>query len=410
MPGNRAIVTRLRALLIAIVAAAAAMVAHAADGPRVEIVQAGQVVPTVDGIHVLARAPFVVKAAGGFGALSLFTTTAPGAAVAAGELRGRPLLAPIGTGMAVVPLSIHVENARLEHYAGLSSQLLEQWGSVLGPELVGAYGTVRASLAAEPSVLLSGRQYSTVVRRADDAQLLPVFAIGDAPVADTPVTDLALAVFFDVVPTVGTSPWTRLDGPDVLLLRFAGRDGTARRKVTSGTPLDCGKSGVVRTLHDPHWQRLERLLRDGLDPNLKSPKGGYTLLMCAISGTGVQPGAIAALLDAGAAVDARATTGETALHWAVRGAGERDAARLIGLDHLLRRGAGPNIRDAGGETPLLAAVSADYPEAVALLLSHGADPAVRDVHGETALVRARRLARSEVAWLLQLATETSSAP
>jgi len=396
-------------LLGALLLAVGTALAHAGDVPRVEILQAGQVVVPVDGVHLLSRAPFVVKASGGLGAMSVFTSTASGAAIAAGGLRGPQVLAPVGTGMAVLPLSLHVQDGRLEHYTGLSAALLDQWGPVLGPELVGAYGTVRAGLDAEPVVLLSGRQYTTVVRRGDDAQWLPVFTIGETPMALSRLSGLVLAIFFDVAPVVTQSPWTRLVGPEVLVVRFAAGGG-APTPAMAGRTLDCGTSGVVRALHDPHWQRLERLLRDGLDPNLKSAKSGSTLLMCALGSAGVQPGVVGALLDAGAAVDARTASGETALHWAVRGAGQRDAARLIGVDLLLRRGAGPNIRDAEGETPLLAAVAIDYPEAVALLLAHGADASMTDPRGETALVRARRLDRVDAAWLLQFAAQADPVP
>jgi hypothetical protein len=204
-------------------------------------------------------------------------------------------------------------------------------------------------------------------------------------------------------------PWTRLSGPEVVVVRFVG-PAAPRRMPAEVKPLDCGTSGVVRALHDPHWQRLERLLRDGVDPNLKSAKGGSTLLMCAVGGVTVQPGAVGALLDAGAVIDTRAAGGETALHWAVRGAGQRDAARLIGIELLLRRGAGPNVADAAGDTPLVTAIEADYPEAVALLLAQGADPALPDARGETPLARAVRLARTEVAWMLEVALGIASPP
>jgi hypothetical protein len=399
-----AMVASLAALL------AASFPAGAADPHFVEIMQAGQVVPVVDGVHILQRGPFVVKVAGGAGAMSVFTSTATGAAIVAGDLRSRHVLAPVGTGMAVLPLSLHAQDKPIERYDGLSAAMLDRWGAVLGPDLVGAYGAERAGLDSEPAVVLSGRQYSTVIRRADDAQLLPVFSLGETPIYRAEVGMLSLAIFFDPVPSPGRVPWTRLSGPEVVVLRFAGRIAGNRTPPGDGKPLDCGASGVVRALHDPHWQRLERLLRDGLDPNLKSAKGGSTLLMCALGSGSVQPGAVGALLDAGAAIDARATAGETALHWAVRGAGQRDAARLISIDLLLRRGAGPNIRDAAGDTPLLTAIEADYPEAVALLLAHGADPKQTDAKGEAPVERAVRLARESIVSLLYAAAANAPPP
>jgi len=404
MRGNAASRRLLEALLLAF---AVTPRAGATDMPVVEIVQAGRVVPMVDGVHVLQRGPFVVKVAAGAGAMSVFTSTAPGAAIVAGDLRGRHVLAPIGTGMAVLPLSLHPLDQPIERYDGLSQAMLDRWGVVLGPDLVGAYGAERAGLDGEPVVVLSGRQYSTVIRRADDAQLFPVFSVGETPVERTDTAGLSLAVFFDPVPSPGRVPWIRLGGPEVVVVRFVGAPVTPPRHAGEVRPLDCGTSGVVRALHDPHWQRLERLLRNGIDPNLKSAKGGSTLLMCALAGADVQPGAVGALLDAGAAIDAQAAGGETALHWGVRGAGQRDAARLIGIDLLLRRGAGPNIPNITGDTPLLVAIEADYPEGVALLLAHGADPMLPGARGETPLGRSVRLARNSVVWLLELVAGTA---
>lgn len=409
MRGMRAIVASLRLLGALLVAFVWTPHVAAADKPVIEILQAGRAVPVVDGVHELQRAPFVVKVAAGAGAMSVFTSSAAGAAIVSGDLRGRHVLAPVGTGMAVLPLSLHPRDQPIERYDGLSPAMLDRWGVVLGPDLVGAYGAERAGLDGDPAVVLSGRQYSTVIRRADDAQLLPVFSLGETPVGKTDVAGLSLAIFFDPVPSPGRVPWTRLSGPEVVVVRFVG-PSAPRRMFSEVKPLDCGTSGVVRALHDPHWQRLERLLRDGVDPNLKSAKGGSTLLMCAVGGVTVQPGAVGALLDAGAVVDTRAAGGETALHWAVRGAGQRDAARLIGIELLLRRGAGPNAPDAAGDTPLVTAIEADYPEAVALLLAQGADPILPDARGETPLARAVRLARTEVVWMLEVALGISSAP
>lgn len=413
MRGRRVTAASLRflsALWFALAFASVSTSADAADKTAIEIVQAGRVVPVVDGVHMLQRAPFVVTVAPGAGAMSVFTSTAPGAAIVSGDLRGRHVLAPVGTGMAVLPLSLHPQDQPIERYDGLSPAMLDRWGAVLGPDLVGAYGAERAGLDGEPAVVLSGRQYSTVIRRADDAQLLPVFSLGETPVGQTDVAGLSLAIFFDPVPSPGRMPWTRLSGPEVVVARFVGPSVPGRMPSVAVKPLDCGTSGVVRALHDPHWQRLERLLRDGLDPNLKSAKGGSTLLMCALGGPSVQPGVVGALLDAGAVIDTRAAGGETALHWAVRGAGQRDAARLIGIELLLRRGAGPNVPDAAGDTPLVTAIEADYPEAVALLLAQGADPMLPDARGETPLARSVRLARTEVVWMLEVALGKASAP
>jgi uncharacterized protein len=75
-----------------------------------------------------------------------------------------------------------------------------------------------------------------------------------------------------------------------------------------------------------------------------------------------------ALLDRGAAVDARDRDGKTAL---VKAA---EANKLALMKLLLERGADPNARATDGSTPLLFAAQEDRGPAVALLLERGADP------------------------------------
>jgi len=94
--------------------------------------------------------------------------------------------------------------------------------------------------------------------------------------------------------------------------------------------------------------------------------------------------AVAALLDAGAAVDRRdRRNGWTALQHAVHTA-SAGAVRL-----LLERGADANAADhPGALTPLLMASLDADPTVLKLLLSHGADPRVEGEYGDTPLTRA----------------------
>jgi len=75
-----------------------------------------------------------------------------------------------------------------------------------------------------------------------------------------------------------------------------------------------------------------------------------------------------ALLDRGAAIDAKDREGKTAL---VKAA---EANKLMMMRLLLERGADPNARAVDGSTPLLYAAEQDRGPAVALLLERGADP------------------------------------
>ena len=108
----------------------------------------------------------------------------------------------------------------------------------------------------------------------------------------------------------------------------------------------------------------------------------WTALMWAARHDAVD--AMAALLDAGASVDARdRRNGWTALQHAIhtRNIG---AARL-----LLERGADPNAAaHPGARTPLLMASLESDPAVVKLLLSYRADPRVEGENGDTPLTRA----------------------
>ena len=89
-----------------------------------------------------------------------------------------------------------------------------------------------------------------------------------------------------------------------------------------------------------------------------------------------------ALLDRGAAIDAKDREGKTALAKAA----EADKLKLMKL--LLERGADPNARAVDGSTPLLYAAREDRGAAVALLLERGADPNLAGPQGVRPLAAA----------------------
>ncbi len=123
---------------------------------------------------------------------------------------------------------------------------------------------------------------------------------------------------------------------------------------------------------------------------------------------------VRALLDGGADVDARASDGATALHWAVH----RDDAGLVELllaagadatianrygvqpvslaaengnpailETLLRAGADANAALSGGETALMTAARTGGPDTLRVLIAHGADVNARDAtHGQTPMM------------------------
>jgi len=105
--------------------------------------------------------------------------------------------------------------------------------------------------------------------------------------------------------------------------------------------------------------------------------------------------AIAALLiDRGADINARAVDGSTPLYYA----SEADRAAIVRL--LLEKGADPNIPGRKGVRPLAAAAYNGSPETVELLIKHGADPNALDDNGKSAMLYAAGRAYAPVVELL----------
>jgi uncharacterized protein len=102
----------------------------------------------------------------------------------------------------------------------------------------------------------------------------------------------------------------------------------------------------------------------------------------------------ALLIDRGANINARAVDGSTPLFYAA----EADRSAMARL--LIKRGADPNIPGRKGIRPLAAAAYNGSPETVELLLKHGADPNALDDDGKSAIVYAAGRAYTPVVELL----------
>jgi len=81
-------------------------------------------------------------------------------------------------------------------------------------------------------------------------------------------------------------------------------------------------------------------------------------------------------------VNARDSKGEAAIHIVTK---RRDR---VYLNFILARGGNPNLQDGAGNTPMMLAVEAAWPEGVALLLSKRADINLGNNGGESPLIRA----------------------
>lgn len=374
----------------------------AAEAPPVTVLQGGEVVRPVDGVFTLRREPFLILATAGLGPASLVAERG-GRAPSGEPAESRLVAAPVSMAMATTPLSLQTQAVPPETFDGLSASLLEQWGTALGPERIAAYRDLEESRFRKLPVLMAGRQHPA--GRAGPQPVWPVFAVDGEAVARSPVTSIVLHVFRAVVVSGTDAAWSVLRR-DAVSIRFQGEAEKPRpASRADAAELDCGTSAVITAVRSPQWQRVERLLRDGLDPDLRSTKRGVTLLMCALSGPRVYPETVAALLAGGSDPNRPAADGQTSLHWAVRAVARPGFATepLEALDLLMRRGGDIEAESESGETPLLLAVEQGSAEAVTMLMLAGADPAIQNRRGESALARATRLGRADlVRWMAVL--------
>ena len=124
----------------------------------------------------------------------------------------------------------------------------------------------------------------------------------------------------------------------------------------------------ARALLD-HGAAINARDRDGMTPLAKAAQTAKV-------------GVMQLLIERGANVDARAIDGSTPLYYAAE-ADRPKAVRLL-LDH----GADPNIPGRSGERPLAAAAFTGAADTVALLIKRGADPNALDDDGKGAMVYA----------------------
>jgi len=88
------------------------------------------------------------------------------------------------------------------------------------------------------------------------------------------------------------------------------------------------------------------------------------------------------------------STGEAAIHIATK----RGDATYLRV--LLGRGASSNVQDDRGNTPLMLAVTGNYPECVELLMQQRANVNLANASGETPLIRAVQLRNVELVRIL----------
>lgn len=176
----------------------------------------------------------------------------------------------------------------------------------------------------------------------------------------------------------------------LLLARYYRQSEMSTYLLSLGPELDLYESCAVGDL-----AAMNRILN--LEPGLleaHSPDGWTPLHLAAFFG---QPATAIALLDRGAAVDARSTNRmvNTPLHAAAAGGQEA----LVEL--LLTHGADVNARQQGGWTALHAAAQSGNRQMAEILLSHAADTEARAENNQTPLDLALLGGHADVAAVLE---------
>jgi ankyrin repeat protein len=123
---------------------------------------------------------------------------------------------------------------------------------------------------------------------------------------------------------------------------------------------------------------VEALLDAGADPDEKSGHDNTALISAASEGPDRRVAVVKALLEAGADVNGRGMSGVTALHEAAA------SGRLGIVELLLKSGADVNAMDDSGNTPVLRAAEAGHLKVLCLLAERGADLDHSNAHGKTA--------------------------
>ena len=192
----------------------------------------------------------------------------------------------------------------------------------------------------------------------------------------------AFAVVIASWSTAGTMLASASETSLVLSAR-RGDVSTAQALVAQGANVDESEPDGTTALH---WaaQRenltlVDLLIGAGADVNRANRYGVTPLSLAATNGSAAL---LDRLLQAGADVHASLPGGETALHTAAR-TGRVDAVRV-----LLAHGAKANVdqrEETHGQTPLMWAAAAGYPDVMGMLLEFGADLHVRSTSPEQML-------------------------
>ncbi|MGE0708484.1 MAG: ankyrin repeat domain-containing protein [Planctomycetota bacterium] len=235
---------------------------------------------------------------------------------------------------------------------------------------------------------------------------LPASATGLALLQGSPL--VAFSLFGDQV-LCAADRWEpprptqalRADGALLVAVR-AGDSARARALVAAGEPVDApgtvlGYTALCAALVRGDEAMIRTLLELGADPRRRVDRGMFPLGVGIVHGA--SPSLLAALVEAGADLEAQNDDGYGALHAAAE-VGRADAIEWL-LDRLPERGRHELERPTGrGHTALQLAAALGRVEAARALLARGADPRADSPDGDS-LAIARREGQAEVVALLE---------
>ena len=154
---------------------------------------------------------------------------------------------------------------------------------------------------------------------------------------------------------------------------YLGHEGIARQIASQLEDLDFHQAAALGDA-----SRMAEHLAAGADVASPTPDGFTALHLASFFGRGET---VRRLIDHDAPIDAVATNG----------------GHLEVVELLLAAGADPEVRQAGGFTPLMGAASGGHGEILDRLLAAGADPAPISDGGKTAADLARERGHAELA-------------
>ena len=131
-----------------------------------------------------------------------------------------------------------------------------------------------------------------------------------------------------------------------------------------------GNTPLIKTVQNKHVSCLVYLVNQGADVNIANKHGMTTL----ITACGICPSVVVLLIDKGAKVNAKTSSGKTPLYYFVHNVNDEEfELGKICLDLLINAGADVNLADCESDTALLSAIKNNREKTFTYLLEKGAD-------------------------------------